>query len=213
MRAKCLDPFKKICNTWGTLDETARIEVVCQTITEICAGKKVSQICDKFNKKVIEKATPLIAGTKLGKAVDAFAKDAGHAKLIRTEGANGFVDKAAKVGKKTIAPGVVQDINGVIEVANMPSFFKHVPFGKQLKNKCRPLKKFYDKERMYEVVEEVQGTSLKKGDIFYLDPGAEKNHLEVYTSLGKSKDVINLDGTVNEAKAKIARDEGRRIKL
>jgi hypothetical protein len=120
---------------------------------------------------------------------------------------------AAQVMKRTIAPGVLQDSNGVIEVVNMHSFFDHVPFGKVLKSKCRPLKKFWDKERMYEVTEDIPGTSLREGDIFYLDPGKEKNHIEVYTRLCKAKDVINLDGMVNVEKRNVALAQGRRIKL
>jgi hypothetical protein len=131
------------------------------------------------------------------------------ANFVFEEEAAGF----AGVAKKTIAPGVLQDANGVIEVANMHSFFDHVPFGQELKGKCRRLKKFWGNERMYEVTEKVPGTSLDKGDIFYLDPGKEKNHIEVYTGRCKAKDVINLDGTVNVAKRDAALKQGRKIKL
>jgi hypothetical protein len=42
----------------------------------------------------------------------------------------------------------------------------------------------------------ISGTPLQKGDIFYLGPGAERNHLEVFTAEGNGKTVLKLDGTV-----------------
>lgn len=57
----------------------------------------------------------------------------------------------------------------------------------------------------------ISGIPLQKGDIFYLDPGDERNHLEVFTEQGKSRTVLNLDGTINRAKAESA--QYRRIKF
>jgi filamentous hemagglutinin len=86
-----------------------------------------------------------------------------------------------------------------------------MPFGKQLKSKCQPMKQVYRNQRMYKVTENIPGTPLKKGDIFYLDPGAERNHLEVFTGQGESRTVLNLDGTINKLKTESAKH--RRIKF
>jgi RHS repeat-associated protein len=50
---------------------------------------------------------------------------------------------------------------------------------------------------------------IKKGDHFYLD-NLHKDHLEVFDSRGNFKFVLNLDGTINEAKSLAAK--GRSIK-
>jgi hypothetical protein len=79
-----------------------------------------------------------------------------------------------------------------------------MPFGKQLKSKSRPTNIIFRKQRVYEVTEDVLGTPLQKGDLFYLDPGDETNHLEVFTKRGRSRTVLNLDGSINCAKAESA---------
>ena len=61
---------------------------------------------------------------------------------------------------------------------------------------------------MYSAIADI-GDYLKKSDQFYLD-GQHKNHLEVFDRRGNFKFVLNLDGTLNEAKTKAA--EGRRLK-
>ncbi|MDK2600344.1 filamentous hemagglutinin [Bacillus stercoris] len=50
---------------------------------------------------------------------------------------------------------------------------------------------------------------LKKGDRFYLD-NLHKDHLEVFDKRGNLRVVLNLDGTLNEAKTKNA--IGRKLK-
>jgi filamentous hemagglutinin len=62
------------------------------------------------------------------------------------------------------------------------------------------MKRVYQGQRMYKVTENIPGTPLQKGDIFYLD-AQHKDHLEVFTERGKSRTVLNLDGTVNMSKA------------
>jgi hypothetical protein len=96
--------------------------------------------------------------------------------------------------------GIVRE---TFKVANIHEFFK-MPFGIKLKSKCQPMKQVYQRQRMYKVTENIPETPLKKGDIFYLDPGDERNHLEVFTEQGKSRTVLNLDGTVNTSKTERA---------
>ncbi len=102
--------------------------------------------------------------------------------------------------------GVVRE---TFKVANIHEFFK-MPFGIKLKSKCQPMKQSYQGQRMYKVTENIPGTPLKKGDIFYLD-AQHKNHLEVFTEQGKSRTVLNLDGSINVDKTRSAKH--RRIKF
>jgi hypothetical protein len=59
MLAMCAEPFKQIAATWDTLDDAAKFEMASQIFTEIIAGGKVSQICGRFKKTVLEKAGTL----------------------------------------------------------------------------------------------------------------------------------------------------------
>lgn len=49
---------------------------------------------------------------------------------------------------------------------------------------------------------------IKKGDQFYLD-GQHKDHLELFDKRGNFKAVLNLDGTINQAKTEVAK--GRKL--
>lgn len=117
-------------------------------------------------------------------------------------------EKWAQKSQVTQKLGVVRE---TFKVANIHEFFK-MPFGTKLKSKCQPMKQSYQGQRMYKVTENIPGTPLKKGDIFYLD-AQHKNHLEVFTEQGKSRTVLNLDGTVNNVKKAQALAQGRTIKL
>ena len=86
-------------------------------------------------------------------------------------------------------------------VNNMQEFFE-TDFGEQLKSSVRKTKRQYDGQTIYEVVDKsIPG--LKKGDQLYLD-GSHKDHIEVFDKRGKFKQVINLDGSVNDVKTKNA---------
>jgi filamentous hemagglutinin len=86
-----------------------------------------------------------------------------------------------------------------------------MPFGTRLKSASRPTNIVFRKQRVYEVTEDISGTPLQKGDLFYLDPGGERNHLEIFNGKGKGKTVLKLDGTIYMEKV----DEAQRriIKL
>ena len=94
-------------------------------------------------------------------------------------------------------------------VNNMQEFFE-TDFGEQLKSSVRKIKKRYDGQTIYEVVDKsIPG--LKKGDQIYLD-GMHKDHLEVFSRNGKISQVINLDGSINLRKTEEGIRQGRRIK-
>jgi filamentous hemagglutinin len=54
------------------------------------------------------------------------------------------------------------------------------------------------------------GDNIRSGDKFYLD-GSYMSHIEVFDSRHKAKVVLNLDGTVNESKTKVALEQKRRL--
>ncbi len=91
----------------------------------------------------------------------------------------------------------------------MKEFFQ-LPFGKVLRQNSQSMKKYYQGQKMYKITAKIPETSLKIGDIFYLD-ALEKNHLEVFDAHGNIKTVLNLDGTVNVKKSNAAK--GRKIKI
>jgi hypothetical protein len=129
------------------------------------------------------------------------------------DSAAGFI-KATHGGSLALRSFTPEANNGfgvreTFKVANIHEFFK-MPFGIKLKSKCQPMKQSYQGQRMYKVTENIPGTPLKKGDIFYLD-AQHKNHLEVFTEQGKSRTVLNLDGSINVDKTRSAKH--RRIKF
>jgi hypothetical protein len=79
-------------------------------------------------------------------------------------------------------------------------FLSDFPFGQKLKSRSRSYKKY---KGAYQLQSDVPGTDLKKGDIFYLDKG-EKDHIEVFTKKGKSRNVMDLEGKVHVTKTKAA---------
>ena len=60
------------------------------------------------------------------------------------------------------------------------------------------------------MVEKNVNDYLKKGDHFYLD-AMHMDHIEVFDKFGNFKTILNLDGTVNIAKVKAVRKDGRNI--
>ena len=159
--AQFSEPFQRLATVWTHLNDEEKVEMITQVATEIVAGGKIARVYHKFYAATFN----LAERCGVAKNVVDMARKLAGIKPEQTPLAAGVVAKEAAVIKRTIAPGVLQDSNGVIEVANMHSFFDYVPFGKELKAKCRPLKKFYGNERIYEVTERIPGTSLNSGDI------------------------------------------------
>ena len=92
-------------------------------------------------------------------------------------------------------------------VDNISSFFKS-GFGKLLGDISQRTNARFQGQVIYKTTDKL-GDYIKKGDHFYLD-NLHKDHLEVFDSRGAFKYVLNLDGTLNEAKSAAAR--GRSIK-
>lgn len=92
-------------------------------------------------------------------------------------------------------------------VDNMEQFFNGTEFGKEVKRVTIPTNEFYHGERIYKATEGI-GSEIKDSDLMYLDK-QHKNHLEVYTGNRVSRNVLNLDGTINVVKTNKA--QGRRL--
>ena len=97
---------------------------------------------------------------------------------------------------------------GKLKVNNIGEFFKN-EFGLSIKNSVTKTKNQYDGQSIYEVTKKIDSAYLKKGDRFYLD-NLHKDHIEVFDKKGNFRVVLNLDGSINEAKTKKA--IGRRLK-
>ncbi|SDG81485.1 filamentous hemagglutinin family N-terminal domain-containing protein [Vibrio xiamenensis] len=94
-------------------------------------------------------------------------------------------------------------------VDKMEDFLNQPGFGEIVANSTKKSPKKYQGQRVYEVTEK-KGNILKVGDQVYLD-GKHKDHLEVFNKQNKIKVVLNLDGTVNEKKTKVALKQGRTL--
>lgn len=88
-------------------------------------------------------------------------------------------------------------------VGNMKEFLTQPGFGTQIKSSTQKTSQIYQGQSVYKATGEI-GDHIKKGDQFYLD-GQHKNHLEVFDSKGKFKAVLNLDGSINQAKTEAAK--------
>ncbi|KNC21322.1 hypothetical protein FF38_03677, partial [Lucilia cuprina] len=89
-------------------------------------------------------------------------------------------------------------------VGNMNEFLKQPGFGSQAKDNSSKTTKIYQGQSVYQASNDV-GPNIKKGDQFYLD-SQHKNHLELFDKRGNFKAVLNLDGSINDAKTKAAED-------
>ena len=110
--------------------------------------------------------------------------------------------------KKVLKKAIVKEGNG-LSVNNIGEFQTRIPFGKSIKLISQKLKLKYQGQSIYKILDKDKGY-LKKGDHYYLD-GLHKNHIEVFDKNGNFKIVLNLDGTKNIKKSKLA--EGRTINL
>jgi filamentous hemagglutinin len=94
-------------------------------------------------------------------------------------------------------------------VGNMKEFLQQPGFGNQIQSDTRKTSQQYQGQSIYQATGDI-GSVIKRGDQIYLD-GQHKNHLEVFDKKGGLKYVLNLDGSINDAKTKAA--AGRRLKL
>ena len=96
-------------------------------------------------------------------------------------------------------------------VPNMREFFASTELGKALKNVSRKTNFSTGDTSIYKVTGKNK-FHLKQGDHYYLDI-KHGDHLEIFDAQGKCKKVINLDGTLNEAKTTIGLKKARTINL
>ncbi|WP_218281292.1 hypothetical protein [Pseudomonas sp. 2848] len=94
-------------------------------------------------------------------------------------------------------------------VGNMGEFFKLPGFGAKVYDGSTKTKQIYDGQSVY-VANVSIGENIDRGDKFYLD-GSYMNHIEVFDSRHKAKFVLSLDGSINEAKTKVALKQKRKL--
>ncbi|MGX9311088.1 VENN motif pre-toxin domain-containing protein [Pantoea ananatis] len=94
-------------------------------------------------------------------------------------------------------------------VGNMGEFFKQPGFGSVAKDGSQKTSKIYQGQSVYKASGNLSN-EIRKGDQFYLD-ASHMNHLEVFDSKGNFRVVLNLDGSINPAKTKVAAAEGRKL--
>ncbi|MCC8458907.1 hypothetical protein [Photorhabdus aegyptia] len=90
----------------------------------------------------------------------------------------------------------------------MNEFLKQPGSGNQITGNTQKTSKMYDGQSVYAAKNDID-KCIKKGDQIYLD-GDHKNHLEIFDKRGNFRVVLNLDGSINDAKTKAA--EGRKLR-
>ncbi|MBS9437484.1 hemolysin BL-binding protein [Photorhabdus noenieputensis] len=132
----------------------------------------------------------------------------GQTGIAASAGVAGGVSKAGAKSGGDVGKGKQPYQPNQGAVGNMGEFFRQSGFGSQTKSNSQKTSKMYDGQSIYQASSDI-GTHIKKGDQFYLD-GDHKNHLEVFDKRGNFKVVINLDGSINQAKTDKAM--GRKLK-
>ena len=89
------------------------------------------------------------------------------------------------------------------------SFFAGM-LGRDVYANSSPTSRMYHGQKIYVISKRVG--NFKRGDYFYLD-GLHKDHIEVFNKVGKIKFILNLDGSINQAKTKKATAQKRRLLL
>jgi len=119
----------------------------------------------------------------------------------------GFVIRIANNTEKAIE----NTHKKIIVAHNTKEFFK-TPFGKLFKGKIQRTNREFHGNPIYKVNNDIPGTNIKKGHIFYLDK-LHLDHLEIFNRSSRVCGVYNLDGTFNQKKYDAALAKGRRIDM
>lgn len=90
----------------------------------------------------------------------------------------------------------------------MGDFLKSPGFGSEVADAAIKTNYRYGANPVYKATDAI-GSGINKGDNFYLDGAHANNHIEVFSSSGKVRVVLNLDGSVNVAKTDSAVASGR----
>ncbi|CNC14930.1 adhesin/hemagglutinin [Yersinia ruckeri] len=136
-------------------------------------------------------------------AVAGQVKEAAQGNQLALEATGGILASIILPGKK------VPHVPNAGAVGNMGEFFKQAGFGSLTKDSSQKTSKIYQGQAVYKASSNVSD-EIRKGDQFYLD-ASHKNHLEVFDSKGNFRVVLNLDGSINPDKTKVAAAEGRKL--
>ena len=103
MLAKCAEPFKHVAAGWEKLDDAAKVEMISQVVTEIVVGGKVSEICNRFEKSVLDKAAQYVSNPTIAKAIKVVSDFRGNG---NPQIAQGVVEDVEKTAREVILPKV-----------------------------------------------------------------------------------------------------------
>ncbi|EPE9889463.1 hypothetical protein ACSN7A_003480, partial [Yersinia ruckeri] len=154
------------------------------------------------NQAVADSVTALMK-SETWEAVAGQVKEAAQGNQLALEATGGILASIILPGKK------VPHVPNAGAVGNMGEFFKQAGFGSLTKDSSQKTSKIYQGQAVYKASSNVSD-EIRKGDQFYLD-ASHKNHLEVFDSKGNFRVVLNLDGSINPDKTKVAAAEGRKL--
>ncbi len=165
----------------------------CSTALNDLSGK---------NQAVADSVKALMSSDTWSAVADTI-KQASEGNQAALEATGGLVAGIILPGKK------VPYVPNAGSVGNMGEFFKQAGFGILAKDSSQKTSKIYQGQTVYKASSNISD-EIRKGDQFYLD-ASHKNHLEVFDSKGNFRVVLNLDGSVNVDKTKVAANEGRKL--
>lgn len=126
MLAKCAEPFKHVAAGWEKLDDAAKVEMISQVVTEIVAGGKVSEICNRFEKSVLDKAAQYVSNPTIAKVI----------KVVSDFRGNG--------SKQQLAQGVVEDVEVVKVKGGKQVVARYDRYIQTMRLKLDKLEKYWD---------------------------------------------------------------------
>ncbi|WP_249357578.1 hypothetical protein [Citrobacter sp. wls619] len=160
-------------------------------------SKAMSDLAGK-NQAVADTVTALMQSETWSAVADT-VKQAADGNQAALEATGGMLASIMLPGKK------VPHTPNAGAVGNMGEFFKQSGFGSQMKESAQNTSQLFQRQSVYQAQGPV-GDYIAKGDKYYLD-GLHKYHIEVFDNKGKVKAVLNIDGSFNDAKTKVARAE------
>ncbi|MCW6605903.1 hypothetical protein NFB62_17785, partial [Yersinia ruckeri] len=180
--------------------DAAMALAACAVGDSYCS-KAMSDLSGK-NQAVADSVTALMK-SETWEAVAGQVKEAAQGNQLALEATGGILASIILPGKK------VPHVPNAGAVGNMGEFFKQAGFGSLTKDSSQKTSKIYQGQAVYKASSNVSD-EIRKGDQFYLD-ASHKNHLEVFDSKGNFRVVLNLDGSINPDKTKVAAAEGRKL--
>ncbi|MBS9440041.1 hemolysin BL-binding protein [Photorhabdus noenieputensis] len=133
----------------------------------------------------------------------------GQTGIAASAGVAGGISKSGAKGRGDVGKGKQPYQPNQGAVGNMGEFFRQPGFGSEAKAGSQKTSKIYQGQTVYKASKNIND-NIRKGDQFYLD-NKHKNHLEVFDNKGNFRVVLNMDGSINLDKTRIAEAERRKL--